>query len=251
MEEADSSSADVEGPIAIDTPRIEGPTNPGRAVTCNPGRWNDRDGLRYHLTYRWYHEVEGLRAIPGADQSSYVVSSSDVGYQMQCIVTAEGQVEERSDLVRAGWQDLAVYITADNDAPDPGAENGYTLTLRNPNPTAFSETELDADAAGRVHLQAGHHDRIGHGRPDDQRHPAEVGRALLDPGRRRAHAALHGHRRERARRLLRRRLRVLRRLLRLLRAGRLPVGAHPGRHAGHLHDHRHARQRRAHRDRGR
>ncbi len=78
---------------------------------------------------------------------------------MQCIVTAEGQIEERSDQVRAGWQDLAVFITADNDAPDPGAANGYTITLRNPNPTRVHRDRVRRHAAGRLHLHAGLDDR--------------------------------------------------------------------------------------------
>ena len=250
MEEADSSPADVEGPTALGGPHIEGPANPGRAITCDPGRWNDRDGLRYRLTYRWYHEVEGLRAIPGADQASYVVSSSDVGYQMVCIVTAEEEVEERSELVRAGWQDLAVYVTADNDAPDPGAANGYTITLRNLNPTAFSETEIDATLPAGFTYTPGLDDRRDHRQPGDQRPRTEMDEPLHGPPNGES-SCTSRHRRERARRLLRRRLRLLRQLLRLLRAGRLPVGARPRGHAGDVHDHRHARQRRAQRHVGR
>ena len=101
-------------------------------MLCDRGDWNDREGLRYAVTYRWEREIEGWRTIPGADDESYVVTPADVDRGLRCVVTAEGEWRVESYQTYGDWAAVETTITALDDAVAPGAANGYRLTLTNP-----------------------------------------------------------------------------------------------------------------------
>ena len=120
--------------IVGEYPQTDGQPYVGRAITCDRGRWNDSEALPYSYTYRWERSVEGWERIPGADAQTYVVQSTDVDRQLRCVVTAEGDWTVEGYGTYGSWPAVESTLTARDDSVTPGAENGYRLTLRNPNP---------------------------------------------------------------------------------------------------------------------
>ncbi|HEY6889275.1 MAG TPA: hypothetical protein VI300_15885, partial [Solirubrobacter sp.] len=140
---AEGMSAERTDELLVSAPKIvgespgpDGRAYVGRAITCDPGQWNDGEGLRYTFSYRW--EREGFERpwtpIPGADDDTYVVQAGDVGWELRCVVTAEGEWSEESYGTYGEWPAVESTLTALDDSVTPGVADGYRLTLRNPNP---------------------------------------------------------------------------------------------------------------------
>ena len=143
MSEAHSDATTIESPRLLDGGlSIEGQGIAGRVVTCG-GRWNDREGLRYQVHYQWYYDFERFVPIPDADKQTYLLSSADVGLPLHCLAVAEGEFEERSGSIHASWEALGIFLKADDDSVDPGAPNGYTVTVRNPNGVEKASEQLE------------------------------------------------------------------------------------------------------------
>ncbi|WP_028062705.1 calcium-binding protein [Solirubrobacter soli] len=116
-------------------PSIDGSGNVGRALTCEKGDWNDSEALPYSYTYRWERRNDSpWRPIPGADGTTYVVGANDVNAELRCIVTAEGDWPVESYSTYGSWPPVETSLTQLDDSVVPGAENGYRVTLTNPNP---------------------------------------------------------------------------------------------------------------------
>jgi hypothetical protein len=131
--EARSEEVEVPVPaIAGNWPEVDGQAYVGREVLCDRGDWNDRDGLRYAVSYRWERDVEGWRPIAGADGESYVVGTADVDNGLRCVVTAEGEWPVVSSQTYGDWAPVESALTALDDSVVPGAANGYRLKLTNP-----------------------------------------------------------------------------------------------------------------------
>lgn len=118
----------ISEPYPVEGPRIVGRPYPGRELRCDPGEWNGP----YELSVRWERSgFERTEPMPGV-HDVYTVTEADVGWTFACIVTAEGEWEA-SDSVWASWMPVAMRITPLDDEIAPGADGGYTVTLRNPN----------------------------------------------------------------------------------------------------------------------
>ena len=143
MAGAESAGAQIDSPHPLDGIRIEGDMYVGRTVTCG-GAWNDREGARYQLSYQWWHDVERFAPIAGATSKTYTLTAGDAGSPLRCRVMAEGGFQEDSDTRHARWEDLELYVSADDDSVEPTqADNGYTVTVRNPNAVEKAVEQLE------------------------------------------------------------------------------------------------------------
>ena len=153
--------------IVGDGPSPDGRAYVGRAITCDRGEWNDSEGLRYAVTYRW--EREGFERpwtpIAGADDDTYVVQAGDVDWELRCIVTAEGEWSEESYSTYGEWPAVESTLTALDDSVIPGADNAYRLTLRNPNPINVFLQYAWLDLPDGFTYKPGQHDRLADRRP--------------------------------------------------------------------------------------
>ena len=140
--------------IVGDSPRVDGLAYVGREVLCDRGDWNDREGMRYAVTYRWERRTEGWRPIAGADGESYVVTPDDVDRGLRCIVTAEGEWPVESYQTYGDWPPVETTLTALDDSVIPGADNGYRLTLTNPADQRHRAALRLHRPARRLHLHA-------------------------------------------------------------------------------------------------
>jgi hypothetical protein len=131
-----SDAVEVLAPTPVrDWPAIEGSGYVGRALTCEKGDWNDSEALPYSYTYRWERRNDSpWRPILGADSTTYVVGAGDVNAELRCIVTAEGDWPVESYSTYGSWPPVETSLTQLDDAVAPGAEDGYRVTLTNPNP---------------------------------------------------------------------------------------------------------------------
>ena len=142
----------VSQPSTVAAPMIEGIAHAGRALTCARGEWNDSAGRRYAVSYRWLRS--GVD-IPGADSADYLVTAEDVGAYLSCVVTAEGNYPAQSFQVFVTWQPLQLGVVPDADAVSPSAVDGYSVRVRNPNPTSVSISTLDLTLPGGFAYQPG------------------------------------------------------------------------------------------------
>ncbi len=228
----------------------------GNEVQCTRGRWNDREGARYVVSYRWVrvHSRRRQRAAdPRRGQRHVRDQAQDAGHGIGCVVTAEREYTEEA-WTYATWTPVAMSVVPFDDEVAPGADDGYTVTLRNPNPVPTTAREFNFLLPTGFTYRAGHHDRRADRRPDRQRALARVERRPRRPGRRRGDVLVRRGDQQRRRRPLRRQR---------VRAEQQQPGLHrvPGRHgADHgraavrrddLHDQRHRGRRHADRDRRR
>jgi hypothetical protein len=89
-------------PLLSGAPKVSGPTEKGRALSCLSGVWNGSPGF----TYQWLRD--GV-PIAGASGEYYVLVAADEGKAVQCRVTA----------TNAGGSSVAVDRVADVIAPEP------------------------------------------------------------------------------------------------------------------------------------
>ncbi|GAA4708715.1 hypothetical protein [Nocardioides conyzicola] len=85
---SDLGDDDPGGPTSSTAPSISGSATVGATVTCNPGAWYGAGGpaagtIRY--AYGWQR---GGTTIAGATSSTYVVTATDAGTSLTCVVTA-------------------------------------------------------------------------------------------------------------------------------------------------------------------
>ena len=57
LTEARSEALRVPAPTALSAPSETGRAWVGRELVCDRGTWNDREGLRYVVSYRWEREL--------------------------------------------------------------------------------------------------------------------------------------------------------------------------------------------------
>ncbi len=133
LTEERSDAVEVPEPEIVGSwPSVDGQAYVGRQVLCDRGEWNDREGLRYAVSFRWERDSEGWRPIAGADGESYTVTGNDVDRGLRCVVTAEGEWTVAGYQTYGNWQPVETAISALDDSVAPGAANGYRLTLTNP-----------------------------------------------------------------------------------------------------------------------
>ncbi|HEV2813485.1 MAG TPA: hypothetical protein VGW10_09560 [Solirubrobacteraceae bacterium] len=125
----------AEQPQAVTPPRVEGIAHPRRALTCEPGEWNDSAGSRYAVAYQWRRNFQ---EIPGADAPDYIVTAEDVDVPLDCVVTAEGDpaYTATASYVFPTWEPLRLALSPEIDAVDPAQADAYVLRIRNLNPVA-------------------------------------------------------------------------------------------------------------------
>ena len=87
-------------------------------------------------------DVVNERPIRGADSDTYVIKPSDAGHGIGCIVTAERVYTEEA-WTYATWTPAAMSVVPFDDEVAPGADDGYTVTLRNPNPLPTTAREFN------------------------------------------------------------------------------------------------------------
>jgi hypothetical protein len=131
---------EIRPPEPVDSPTVRGVPWVGHEIECDPGRWNDSEGLRYTITSRWRASVldVGERPVVGGDRPTYRITPSDVGRSFFCEVTVEGEWTYETRWAHATWAPVAATITPFDDEVAPGAETGYTVTFRNTNPLAVT-----------------------------------------------------------------------------------------------------------------
>ena len=72
-----------------------------------------------------------------------------------CVVTAEGNYPAQSFQVGVTWQPLQLGVVPDADAVSPSAVDGYSVRVRNPNPTTVAIATLDLTLPGGFSYQPG------------------------------------------------------------------------------------------------
>lgn len=140
--EARSDEVGVPPPYPVEQPRFAGLPYVGRELSCDPGVWNDSPDAPYELSVRWErHRYERTEPMPGV-RDSYTLTADDLSSSFTCIVTAEGDWEYEADWAYVSWTPVALRVTPLDDALAPGADGGYRLTLRNPNPIPVHPDEV-------------------------------------------------------------------------------------------------------------
>lgn len=72
-------------PVNTVAPAITGTLEVGYTLTCSTGTWT---GGATSYTYQWQRVNDSTADISGATSSTYVITSSDCGHILQCVVTA-------------------------------------------------------------------------------------------------------------------------------------------------------------------
>jgi Ca2+-binding RTX toxin-like protein len=152
LSESFSLSVFVPQPASVISPAIQGIPHPRRELTCSRGEWNDSAGSRYAVSYQWRRNNV---SIADADAADYVVTGTDVGTSLSCVVTAEGTRSAISAGVLARWEPLQLTVVPDLDAVTPSSTDVYTVRLSNPNPTTVAISSLELTMPGGFSYRLG------------------------------------------------------------------------------------------------